>query len=375
MLRLCLTLSAAAVLSDAHMDRNASIMVVYGLVGGVFACWFLYLLLNATRNAVLARMAAATFRGEVPLVRGPAVLFGAVEHALGEEHAVRLEVDQRGTEHENSGVWHTKWTEVSRRVQVAPFYLRLASGARVRVEPTEKVSLVDDMDGVIRVDITRRTRSAELIPGEETYAVGELVEGFDPEADGGGYRGSPHGLVLRPPRGRAMSLSSRPLDERFARWTRFDGTAAAFVLLAGMAVQLIWLPFHDRLWNGQTIEATITKLRHFTTKDSEGDTVHHYEVAARAPGLTSHLEDEVDHDDFKQLKQGQKLPWRIVPGRLDHSAVGPEATASGLSLLALLFLPMVLITFFVARRGRRPWYEEDAVEETESGRIEESMKR
>ncbi len=374
-MRLCSVVLAAAVLSDMHMDRNASLVVVYLLVGGTFLCWSLYLLLNATRNAVLARKAEATFRGEVPLVPGPAVLLGAVEHARSEEHAVRLEVDQRGTEHENSGVWHTKWTEVSRRVQVAPFYLRLASGARVRVEPTEKVSLVDDMDGVIRVDITRRTRTAELIGGEQTYAVGQLVDGFDPEGEAGGYRESPHSLVLKPPRGRPMSLSSRPLGDRFNRWTRFDGTSAAVVLLAGLLVQLIWLPFHDRLWNGETVEANLTKLRHYTTTDSEGDTVHHYEVTASAPSVKSPLQDEVDEGDFKRLKRGNKLPWRIVTGRPSHSAVGPEATASGVSLIALLLLPIALITYFVARRKMRPWYERDSFDETEGGRLEETREQ
>ena len=296
------------------------------------------------------------------------MLHGAVEHAKGEERAVRLEVDQHGTESENSGVWSTCWTEVHRRVMMSPFYLRLASGARVRVEPTEEVFLVDDMDGVIHVDITKRTRVAELVPGELTFAVGELAEGFDPEA-GGGYRQSPHGLVLRPPRRRPIHLSSKPLGERFSARARFDGFGAASVLFAAVLVQLIWFGFHQRLWFGQTVEATIVKLAHRTSRD-QGETVHHHEVTAAIPGVKGVLTDEVDRDDYMRLRSGMKVLWTHVPGQGDHSAIGPEATVPVITVLVPLPVSIFALAFIQTRRSLRPWYEQRMLVESERGRLE-----
>src|SRR6185369_6868987 len=123
---------------------------------------------------------------------------GHVALAEGAARAVRVEVEQAGTESESSGVWSHEWTEVSRRVFVEPFYVVDAAGRRTRVEPRDDVLLVDSMNGKILVNLTRRIRTAELTPGEEVWASGELTAALDPEGATSGYRDAA-GLVLRAP--------------------------------------------------------------------------------------------------------------------------------------------------------------------------------
>ena len=78
---------------------------------------------------------------------------------------------------------------------------------------------------------------------------------------------------------------------------------------------LIWAPYHARLWSGRSTEATVSGLRHYTSEDSDGDTVHHYEVTAAEQALGT-LVDEVDHDDYEKLQVGMVIPWRVVPWKV-----------------------------------------------------------
>ena len=359
------------ILPAGHLDQLTSILLVYVLIGGAFVAWSLVQLIFALRHGRRARRAKDSYQGEAPLKPGPAILYGAVEYAAGQGRAVRVEADQYGEEHENSGSWTTKWSERDRRVMVAPFYLRLANKQRVRVEPTEEVFLVDDMDGVIRVDLTSRIRVAELIPGEMTYAVGQLESGTDPEAEDSAYRGGGRRLLLRARPGRPLYLSTRPLGDSLSRKARFDGLSAAIILLAGIVLQLIWTGFHARLWVGQTMEREVSGLHHFTTTDSDGDTYNHWRVTVAAEPGQAPLYEDVSVRDYLRLSKGMKVPWRVVPGLPDLSAIGTGATVSAMSLMTLVFLIPAMAIFYLVRRGLRPWYEKDEIVDAESGRLAE----
>ncbi len=97
-----------------------------------------------------------------------------------------------------------------------PFYLRTATGDRVRVMADDDVKLMDALDGKIFVNRTSRICTAELTPGERVSAFGQLSRGLDPEAaQGMGYRSGAVGWVLWPPEGARMLISSYPIDRPF----------------------------------------------------------------------------------------------------------------------------------------------------------------
>ncbi len=361
--------------SDTFVSPGWSLALVYGGLLGACLFWFLAEVMVALRFAARARQADASYQGEAPLLPGPAIVHGAVEYAAGEERAVRLEVDQDGEEEESSGSWTTRWTEVDRRVFTAPFYLRLASGKRVRVEPTEQVYLVDDMDGLIRINKARRRRVAELTEGEMTFAVGELREGPDPELGTGGYRDIPHAMVMQAPAGEDLYLSSRPLGQGFRKKARFDGISAVVILALSLLLQLCWYTYHQRLWLGHDVTADVVGLRHYTTKDSDGDTVHHYEVTSRAVQVEGDLVDEVSRANFGQLHRGMRVHWRVVPGSPGSSAIGKGASTSWVTGLVLFFLLIGVALFYYFRHKLRPWYEQKQVVEAHQGRLPDGFRK
>ena len=174
------------------LDAPPTVSAILTMVtlAGLFATW-LDAQARVLRERRLAARAAVQQRAhEAPLAPGRTVVLGTVEVAEGEALAARVEIDQGGSERDNSGTYTFKWTEIGRRVEMRPFYLLHASGARVRVEPRGRAMLVDAMDGMIVVTETARTRYAELSPGEEVYAVGRLQRGEDPEAVRGTRIGS-----------------------------------------------------------------------------------------------------------------------------------------------------------------------------------------
>ncbi|EYF08891.1 hypothetical protein [Chondromyces apiculatus] len=322
------------------------------------------------RQRRAAAQAEASFSPDAPLVPGDAVIMGTVERAHGATVAVRVEIAQDGTESENSGVWSHTWTEKSRTIQVEPFYLRHASGAGIRVEPGKDLLLVDTLDGLIRVDLTRRVRSAELLPGEKVFAVGELRRVHDPEAPPQGYRGGTQGYLLGPPRGRPMLLSSEPLGQRFAQRAAFHRRWARYAVVATLAFNAVFAPFHARRWLGTTTDARVTHLRTYVTQDDDGDDRHHFAVTTKTPDGAL-LVDEVARADFEKLKEGDVVQIRHVPSWRWASVIGPGVTALDDSLFAVPLLGIFALAYRLRTRASRSWYERDLVDEGQ-GRIAES---
>jgi hypothetical protein len=356
-----------------HVDPTVSAIVVYTL-GACFLALAVVGLLLRLRYRAVARRAEAEFTPSAPLRPGEVILHGKIEHAAGAPHAVRVEVTQEGSESENSGAWSYTWTEVDRRVLVHPFYLQRASGDRIRVEPDDRVYLVDELDGIVQVNLARRIRVAELTPGEEVYVHGVLDRGLDPEASTG-YRGDGRALVLRSPTARPMLLSSQPLGERFLERARMHGGVAAFLLVVFAIGQLALLQYHVRLWAGRTIEATILKRNHYTTTDSDGDTVNHYQLQFTAPRI-GYFTDEVNRETFAQLAEGQRVPAHTAPRVFPWSSRARLGSRASLHVVAevLLFimLPLCALGYLYHARSSLPWYRRPTVVEGGSGRLAES---
>lgn len=360
-------------MSQAHFGPVVSSLLVdiFGTLGVALIIGIA--LVERARKLRQADAAEASANVNRQLQPGPAVVLGQVEYAQDARAAVRVDVDQDGEEVENSGVWSHKWTEKRRRVHMEPFYVRLESGRRIRVEPSGEVLLVDAMNGVVRVNLTSRTRYAELVPGETIYAAGQLVRAPDPEsASAGGYRVSRESLVLRPRPPEPMLLSTEALGARFRERAAFHERAAIFIGVLALFLHTIFLGFHVRRFFGQTEEVTIQKLDHYTTRDDEGDETDHYRVwMNRGDGAS--FTDHVGWSTFDRLHVGDVVRARVVRGALfDRSTIGPDVTVHW---TGLVFVPYVFIAWFVyvrQEKATRPWYEREVVD-SESGRLEDSL--
>lgn len=318
---------------------------------------------------------AATERAEgaagAELRAGPRVLSGVVEYEDGAGEAVRVEVDQDGSERESSGSWSHTWTETRRRVKVRPFFLRLDDGRRVRVLPSQNVAFVDALDRKILVNRTKRTLVAELVPEERIFLRGELEL---PQRGGGAYRGDGQ-ATLRPPRGEKMLISSEPLGERLDRRAAFH-RRWAYVFFAVLAVAEILLSgFHRRWIGGRAETLEVVALEHKVEKDSEGDDVHTYLVTLAslrgAAWYRPQLVEEIDGDDYARLQERDTVAvWR-GPARMgfDADQIGSHPSLHAAAVVSLFWVPLGLWLAYAATRSQsRPWYRR-TVTSGHSGRL------
>lgn len=308
------------------------------------------------------------------LAPGRRVVEGVVQHEQGEAVAVRVEIDQLGHESENSGSWSHRWTEIGRTVHARPFLLRHASGQTIRVEPTQDVLLIDEMDGVVLIDLTHRKRVAELVLGERVFVDGLLSLDHTPQAAGGGYRGG-RGFVLRAPPSELMLLSSEPMGERFRRRARILGGLA---LMAGTLLAILPLINVDCLllqFLGKRGEATVTRLVHQKGEDSDGNETNSYYAFLQADELRVKRTEEVSAAGYVKLKEGQRAPIRYVPSIPTLAELGPDATASGFRTMGFVFpIGGLLLLHLLGLRHTREWYEKKLIE-TGSGRLKEEWDR
>ena len=313
-----------------------------------------------------AARANASFNPDVALAPGEAVVMGIVEQEQGASLAVRVEIEQEGSESENSGIWVHRWTETDRKVRVHPFYLRHASGARIRVEPGEDVMLVNAMDGFLRVDLTKRVRVAELVLGAEAFAVGELRRAPDPEAPSRGYRERADGYLLVPPRGRGMLLSSEQLGKRFERTAALHRRWALLAAAACLVFNALFASFHASRWLGERVDVRVTQLRQYEDND-----VDRFQVTMVSPdGFV--FSDGVSGYDFHRLHVGDRIQARAVPSWRSATRLGPVAMASSGAYLAVPLLGIIVVAYGLSARAARPWYERKKLVEKGSGRLADS---
>lgn len=348
----------------------------YQLIGGVLA-WLLVgvlhvgipllmVLVATTRSisaAVRARAAEARATTEERLAPGPACIYGPVELAPGSNHAVRVTIEQVGKNRQTKNGWSHTWTEVSRRVSANPFYVKDTRG-RVRVEPDPRTSLVDQLDRTqpIAGRRDRRERIAEATPGEYAYVVGELDPGHDPTA--GTYRGGEATLVMRPPRGGRLLVSTEPLDARLQEVSRGQRRwALGFVGLA-LVFALLDLGFWARVAFGRTEVATITQAIPRRSKNSR--------YCGVIADLPSHRLIDVDADlpTCAAVPVGAKTIVYVV-GDESFAHVGSTPAVHNASVfVGALFL---LIAVLVYSQRDKPWYEEKVVNNG-SGTFEETLR-
>lgn len=322
------------------------------------------------RQRGAAARAQASFDPGAALVPGETVIAGTVEREAGASVAVRVELDQEASEWENSGIWVHEWTETGRKVHTHPFYLRHASGHRVRVEPGGDVMLVDEMDAVIRLDLARRIRIAELLPGERIFAVGELRRAPDAEVSvwRGGCNEVREGYVLVPPRGSRMLLSSEPLGERFARRAAFHRRWGVAALVAAIAINVVTAPVIARCLLGETVDARVTHLRRYDDSDGN-DRAIIMAVGARGFVFTGEVSAyEVTGVDEGETIQVRRVPWWDFATVIDSDRI-PNVTG----YLALPLLGFIALLYWARRYTTRPWYEKEKLIERESGKLAESM--
>ncbi|WP_438011758.1 hypothetical protein WME89_25815 [Sorangium sp. So ce321] len=350
--------------SHNHLDPVMSSLLVDGVAtAGLLAIAFLALRLSLRLRRAAAQ-AEASFRANVALAPGEGVVLGTVEREQGADVAVRVEVEQKGSEIARPGNWSHEWTETGRTVRAHPFYLRHACGARIRVEPGEDVMLVDALDGMIRVDLTRRVRVAELMPGEKAFAFGELRRAPDPEAPTLGYRERAQGYVLVPPRRRRMLLSSEPFGEQFARKAAFHLRWAITAGVASLAFNAAFAPFHARRWLGETVEVCVTQLR-----ESDQDRGN-FDVTMLGPHGVA-FSDEVSDVDVARVRGVEPLEARYVPSWPSASTIGPDVTVHSIAYVALPLFGVIAIAYFFRAHAALPWYEKKLIEQG-SGRLAES---
>jgi hypothetical protein len=281
-----------------------------------------------------------------------------------------VEIDQEGSESESSGSWTFRWTESDRRVTMRPFYVVHRSGTRVRVEPGDRAFLVDAMDGMIAVDLTKRTRVAELSPGEHVYAVGRLERGPDPEAAGAGYRGAQQGWVMRPPPGEDLLLSSEPLERRFQRKAKAQRLSAWIAALHLLFAGFVFHHYLARVFYGADVVGTVVGRN----VDTDDDGNHTYELLVELPG-GRRLKLEATLGTYTACEHdGTRVPVRYVPRYEPASVLGRGATASVAVMFSMGLLGLMALWRFLVKQASRAWYERDLVD-TGSGRLDESRNK
>lgn len=336
-------------------------VLALGLVVGLWRGW---------RRAVVARQAEDTMGNEKhPLVEGnDVVLFGIVRHLEGYDVAVKVSVEQAGTEAESSGSWSHTWTEIDRDIDVAPFLLELPNKEVVRIDPPRNVDVADALDQKVWIDRTKRVLSAELVPGEEIYARGRL-EQSGVARPGAAYRDVAWGWALVPTDGQ-MLLSSEPLGAGLRQRASFHRGYAAIAALLLCVVQLSLWSFYARV-AGETTIATVTGTRYYQTTDSDGDSQDHYvlELAIDASIDASIDESEVHVGEsaYRALDRGSRVPVRRAS--YDNWNLGESPTLAIWHGLALVGIALVwAIMYAVRRRSTRPWFRRK-VKETGPGRL------
>jgi hypothetical protein len=306
------------------------------------------------------------------LEQGPALLCGRVETEDGGP-AVRVEIDQVGTERSHKGQWSHEWRERNRVVHVRPFRLHVPGEEAVQVVPDERIRLVDTLETEKFEDNYRR-RVAALENKEQVWISGVLAREGQKSGPATAYRSGPGSWVLRGTRLEPLEVASGSLGRQFSYWQRFHrkatiGLGAVFVLVNVFLLG----PYHALLFLGEVERVTITDTSTYTTS-SKGHRHTHYVVhgkLSRKAGGGS-VEDEVDFSLYLDAKErGLKtVPFVYVPSATWIHGIGTAPRLSHLrAIFTFLGVGLSALLFGLARRGAMPWYEQGHVIERGQGTL------
>ena len=341
------------------------------LAGGCAIFWW-----RARRRA---RIVETSYDPDRALEAGETVVAGSVRFARGESVAVRVEIDQDGTEQQEKKGWSQQWRERSRHVTACPFYVEDGRGRRIRVEPDDDVSLVDDLDGTESRGRGRRTRSAELVDGEAIYACGELVRSEDPEQPATHRGGGTSTLVLRAPARGRLLVSSKPLGEGFhRRASSWRAWLIAYLVVWGF-FQLLNVPFYASALFAEQAVAVVSSKSHGVTKKGKSSFPFFKLVIATPAGWS--FDAYLAEDDWHAVHEGDRIAIRYLPDHPGSYTDLPDITGARVGdgptqYLAVGIAVSALCTFMLAlqllwSRQGRPWYEAK-LEESASGRLPET---
>lgn len=366
-----------------RVNHAFSDFVVYGLFGVGLVLWVLVMVALAIRATMQARASTREVTDPNALRPGDVLLPGVVELAPGESGPpVSLTIHQHGEERRTKNGYYVAWKETSRTALSRPFYLRLVSGMRVRVEPGQDVHLIDAMEEPSRQPGSpMRARTAMLAPGEAVWLGGSLGQGMDPHLlayapqPSAGYReATGQHLVLRPGRGGRFFASSEPVEARFKKRATFFAVWAVVGVLVGAVYHYAQSDYHQLRLYGVDVQARVTNTERRLVRVKNGYNTYYdvYFETSYAPTVA--VRDQTSREVFESL---QGLGEHTVPVVVDpqdpmlaqiggSQHLGISVPANVFSWLTAMFLFGIQIGWWTARR---PWHERKTFNEQTSGRL------
>ncbi len=346
------------------------------LGGGITALFVTVLSRFLGYRGRMLRAESIAKRGPMPLAPGPTLLQGTVETENGAP-AVRIEIDQIGTERKNKNSWSHEWKEQHRHVMTRPFRLRLPNDEIVMVMPEDKVRLVDDLT-TEKFDGNRRMRIAQLTHKEVVWISGFLSQGAQKGHQAtSAYRAGPSEWVLRGTMTEPLEVSSGDLKRQFSYWLGFHKVAAILMGIIFAAIHVIAFGhYYALLVTGQAVTADITQTSTYVTRNKRTLTTHYViHGEFRIKSQLIEVKDEVRQDVFVAAKSGdvKQAPFvysTVFPAL--HSIGHHAVQSSVLVAVAWFVLVACLLLYFSTRSFAMPWYEQSKVKESGSGMLSES---
>ncbi|MDP3278845.1 MAG: hypothetical protein Q8Q09_26880 [Deltaproteobacteria bacterium] len=367
-------MSTLLLYGDNAMDPPALSALIVGLLDlSLLGAW-LYCVWQSQAAKREAKIADLAVDPNAPLHEAARFVAGTVEFGAQQPFALRVTIDQVGSEktYKNSTT-HT-WTETERNTEIHPFYIKHASGQRVRIAPKSNahVLLVDKLDQRHWVSRDRRRKRAELTQGETVFAEGILRQSHDPESHGTGgtrsYRDTATGWTLEPLHGQ-LHFSTEPLGHRHRLRAKALGRMAILLPILAFFALLPLLPFHVRAWAGQDVEASYEGAQTWTTRNKNSVKQHYgLHASVSLPGTPTYFERyELDETDYRRLPtpqrgvsesttQPQRVWVRYVPAAPELSALGQGATASAIHALISSLMCMLLLAQVRHVSNYKRWY-------------------
>ncbi|CAN5823197.1 hypothetical protein BH11MYX2_BH11MYX2_26360 [soil metagenome] len=334
----------------------AIIIATTCILVGVIAIAFV----RARRRDELAAAAEASIGDKAPALAEAdnVVLSGIVRHMEG-NLAVRVSIDQEGSQRTYRGSTTHSWVEKSREVQVATFQLELPNGELVLVHPSKDVELVDALDKKQVHNQYSRTWVANLSDGEKIFARGRL-ERSDVADPAAAYRDVNWGWALQPNPAGKMLLSSEPMGAGLRARSTFHRKMAIFAIGLLCALQTTLVMFYARASVGTVQPAQIDSFTSWITHNKNSTTTH-YGVWFQAPLIGSQTE-EIDDDDFYYfggyigaVQSEHTIP--VVVASPTNWQLGAEATIRWWHALLMLSTAMSFAIWYAVRRKMtRPWF-------------------
>jgi hypothetical protein len=320
---------AINVYTNNHASPGLSALLMLLLVLTLFATWLfsLWQWKQARRNAAMAMVQCEP---QSTLREGARFVSGKVEYADGETFAVRMTITQLGRE--VAGPAHG-WTEVERRVEARPFYLRLDSGERVLVDTRNaNVVLGSKFDQMHWVEKWKRQKRAQLVVGDRVCVEGMLQRRDDSSIANKEHRDGGSSWVLMPRAGRIyVYVSTEDVSERYeSRALTFLGILAILPLWSLVALWPVY-PYFLQLTYGHDEQVPYLGRNFYETRDRKGNSHEHWHAVFRTSRGQESI--AIDKDDWNMLAANgdrsnpRRTIWiRVIDGRPDLTTAGRGPT-------------------------------------------------